>query len=351
MSDFGADIFDPPPPRRRDTTPQTGQPALPPVDPGPGVEAAGGASAKVRRPRKPRKPRSAVAEGEPAAELPTAPAPTTENDVAAAEPPPPARRRARRRTSKTPEPEPTIAAPTVVEPAPTAPETVAKTSPPHESAEAGAAPGAPSAPEPTLAPEGRQDADDPLPRERPTRPKFADAPGHRAFQGQRRPREEPRAQTSSAPTPAAAFSQPTTRPRRVAVLLDLPALQQEARQRGAELSFRKLLPALAGDNRVVAAWCYLPRLHPEIANCAVKAIGFKTRAVADHDDLSRSLSTDVAALPPDVDTIVLSPAGPAQQQLAARLRGDGRHVELAGFLVPPEEQALRLLGRDCVFVP
>ncbi|MBK8100355.1 MAG: hypothetical protein IPK26_24930 [Planctomycetes bacterium] len=135
------------------------------------------------------------------------------------------------------------------------------------------------------------------------------------------------------------------------MLLDLPALQQEARQRGAELSFRKLLPALAGDNRVVAAWCYLPRQTPEIANSAVKAIGFKTRAVTDDNDLSRSLATDVESLPHEVDTIVLAPAGPAQQQLAARLRSDGRNVELAGFLAPPDEQALRLLGRDCVFVP
>jgi hypothetical protein len=99
------------------------------------------------------------------------------------------------------------------------------------------------------------------------------------------------------------------------------------------------------------AVCYLAESAPEILNSAIKAIGFRTRIVPDANAIGERMAADASAVAGDVDTVVLSPAGASQLAIAAELRARGCTVEMAGFLPAVGEQALRLLGRECVFVP
>lgn len=138
---------------------------------------------------------------------------------------------------------------------------------------------------------------------------------------------------------------------RVAVLLDLHHLQEAARSRGAELSFRKLLRNLAGERRVLRAVCYLLRDAPKPAAAAIAASGFEVQLADTDAEVCERMQRDAATLPSGVETLVLAPGTEAQLELRQQLDPELR-IELANF-EPAGSMGLahRQLGRECVFVP
>jgi hypothetical protein len=150
-----------------------------------------------------------------------------------------------------------------------------------------------------------------------------------------------------APTPAAARSDAN---KGLIVLVDLPALQQEAQHQGGELAQRRLLGGIAGGRDVAKALC-------------VHAPGDKLPAgfhgIAANDGLAAGVR--LAALAFEAAAagarILLAPASPPMRQLAEALTVAGHRAELASFgteLAAGAAQRgipLRQLGRECLFVP
>lgn len=153
------------------------------------------------------------------------------------------------------------------------------------------------------------------------------------------------------PAPPAPNAQRPPQPRadapgaRVALLVDLAALHEEARAQGAELSQHKLRNGIANHRPVV------------------RAIGFAAPGAAvptgfDHEPADAGFPGGVrfAAAALELLTVaghlVLAPATPAIVQLAQALRRAGHAVELAGLTaVGHGPEPVRKLGRDCLFVP
>jgi len=139
---------------------------------------------------------------------------------------------------------------------------------------------------------------------------------------------------------------------RVAVFLDLEALQVEARRQGGELSFRKLRKSLSGERAVVHAVCYLPSTAPESTRAAVAACGFTTSVAEAGEQLGMRLAADALAMAGRADTVVIAPGAQLVADLAQALDGKGLKVEVASFDAGAAQGlALRRLGRECIFVP
>lgn len=142
------------------------------------------------------------------------------------------------------------------------------------------------------------------------------------------------------------------RRRRVAVLLDLHHLQEDARSRGAELSFRKILRNIAGERRVLRAVCYLLKEAPRPAAAAIAASGFEVHVLDDDRGIRARMQVDADAMPAGIETVVLCPGTDDQLALGERLAANGMEIETAGF--EPTGgigHRHRQLGRECVFVP
>jgi len=217
-----------------------------------------------------------------------------------------------------------------------------------------------------LPPRERDDRRDP-PRDdrRPQRHEYQHPRHHAERDDRHREREErhhgereerPRAERSER-DPAPSSRQPEARPRsapqaraieQIAVFVNLPELEAEARRNGGELAYRKVLRAVAAGRDVVRAVCALPQGTSAGAQAALRAAGFEllptpAAAVAD------ALATAAAGLLGRVDAIVLAPwSGNVARSLP---RGPER-LEAAGFdgKAPPGSVA-RPLGRDCLFIP
>lgn len=299
MSDFGADIFDqdPTPPKPAG---DAGKPparrrrkavAEPSPEPDPETAAEAPADGVEARPRRKRRGK-AVAAAEPTAEAATGAEVASEalvEDAGAAEAKPPARSRRRRKPAE------------------------------DESAPATAA----AAPAPAPAP---------VPAPAPAPVTLGLSRWTQRLHGSIEPPHE-------------------QRHARVAVLLDLHHLQEAARSRGAELSFRKLLRNLAGERRVLRAVCYLLRDAPKPAAAAIAASGFEVQLADTDAEVCERMQRDAATLPSGVETLVLAPGTEAQLDLRQQLDPELR-IELANF-EPAGSMGLqhRQLGRECVFVP
>jgi len=133
---------------------------------------------------------------------------------------------------------------------------------------------------------------------------------------------------------------------RVGILVDLAALRDQARAKGAELAIHRLRAALAGPRRVVRAISYTPI-------GSTPPSGFESRPTEDRAAAGVRMAIDAMTLLPEVDVLLLAPISTAVRQLAASVRAQGHGVELADFSPAPEDADLpvRQLGRDCLFVP
>jgi hypothetical protein len=154
------------------------------------------------------------------------------------------------------------------------------------------------------------------------------------------PRERP-APAGPQPSPAAAPARPT---HQIAILVDLLALQAEARGQGGELALHRLRTAMAGDRKCRKAVCYATR-------GSTPPHGFELRS---NEDNVGGIGIAAAALEllADGALLALAPPTPAIRQLAAALRKAGHEVELAGFgATDGDNPPMRRLGRECLFVP
>ncbi|HEX5052020.1 MAG TPA: hypothetical protein VFZ65_09630 [Planctomycetota bacterium] len=188
------------------------------------------------------------------------------------------------------------------------------------------------------APAGRQDA---VARERD--------PHHHGRRDERhgpaRGRSEPERPPAQRHEPARTRPTAATATERVAVLVDLDALQADARALNAELTMHRLRAGLGGDRPVVRAVGFVTR-------AATAPNGFEL--VVTGADLGGGIQFAATALGllASAPCLVMAPPSPAIRQLAEVLRGAGHRIELAGFVDKADAgKDVRRLGRDCLFVP
>jgi hypothetical protein len=137
---------------------------------------------------------------------------------------------------------------------------------------------------------------------------------------------------------------------RVGILLDLTALQDEARHHGGELSYRKLRRGIAGDRDVARAVCLLPADAPEAAAAAMTASGFEPRRTSGAE--LAALTTAAGECRSRADVLMVVPATGPMADLVRNQQEQNLPVETAGFAdTPIPGVPHRRLGRDCVFVP
>lgn len=187
--------------------------------------------------------------------------------------------------------------------------------------------------------------------DRPRRSDFREDPSRRGHEfrddGEDRAPRPPRRSYAdfkpATPPPAAPA------PRRIAILLDMSALESEARALGAEISYRNLRGAIAGHDEVVHAVCFATKELPEVGRRVLRAHGF---AIEDCDDMraaAEALSGQLAEARWPVDVIVVAGSSP---RLDVARREDGPEIELAGFGGNGDSRRLhRTLLRNCMFVP
>lgn len=138
-------------------------------------------------------------------------------------------------------------------------------------------------------------------------------------------------------------------PRRIAVLLDLANLTQQAREQGGEIAYRKLRSAIAGHDEVVHAVCFTTRELPEAARRVLTGQGFTIEDCADADACADALLDQASRAQWPVDALVVV-GSRARASLPAAAGGAG--VETAGFDGKGSSgNSDRQLPRSCLFVP
>lgn len=167
------------------------------------------------------------------------------------------------------------------------------------------------------------------------------APDRRGGEPGGRPRPDHSSRPRQPVTPAAGDARAA---QSVAILVDLLALQAEARSQGGELALHRLRRGVVGDRACTKAVCYAPR-------GSTPPNGFELRPNTDNVG-GIGIAAAALELVADGSLLVLAPPSPAIRQLATALRKAGHQVELAGFLAGSDDvQPMRRLGRDCLFVP
>jgi hypothetical protein len=143
--------------------------------------------------------------------------------------------------------------------------------------------------------------------------------------------------------PEPASPRTTTSDGPVVLLVDLDALDAEARRTEREVAPHRLLHGLAGRRRVHQAIALVrgPRMIPR---------GFAAAAASDADGLE-ALTATARQLLGDGHVLVAAPATRVHTELAATLRRDGHEVELVGLSAPKQVAGFRELPRTCLFVP
>lgn len=143
---------------------------------------------------------------------------------------------------------------------------------------------------------------------------------------------------------------------RVAVLVDLAALLEQARTQGGELAFGKLVQHLARRRHLIRAIAYAsPELLVEIGS-ALRGSDLDVHAIATPSDLPVALAVDAMSLASRVDCVVLAPAVDHLAPLAAALRAHGVRIETASFtetggMADDLATARHPLGAESLFVP
>jgi hypothetical protein len=136
----------------------------------------------------------------------------------------------------------------------------------------------------------------------------------------------------------------------VGVVLDFDALCAEARARGGEVSFRKLLRSLADNRPVVHATCFVDAATRPSTRQALLASGFTV--VTKDERTSEVLAEQALGLAARVDALVLAPASPVAGHLLDQLAATGIRLEAASFDgTAPSGTEARRLGRECMFIP
>ncbi|MGA1608610.1 MAG: NYN domain-containing protein [Planctomycetota bacterium] len=143
---------------------------------------------------------------------------------------------------------------------------------------------------------------------------------------------------------------------RVAVLVDVAALLEQARSHGGELAFGKLVQHLARRRHLIRAIAYgSPELLVEVGS-ALRGSDLDVHGIAAPSDLPVALAVDAMSLAARVDCVVLAPAVDNLAPLAAALRAHGVRIETASFteahgMADDLATARHALGAESLFVP
>ncbi len=138
-------------------------------------------------------------------------------------------------------------------------------------------------------------------------------------------------------------------PQRVAVLLDVEALQREARGFGGQVSFSRLLRQAAGPRTVCRAIAYCT---PQSRGTGGVS-GLETSRVDRDADTPVAMAVDAMATAPRVDCVILAPESAASAPLVRALRALGVRVESAGFDARGNSEVAdhQRFGKEALFVP
>lgn len=155
----------------------------------------------------------------------------------------------------------------------------------------------------------------------------------------REPRETPPPRRESAVIPPP----PSRRANTVHVVVDLSALEADARNQGGEVLHKRLLATLGNGREVAGATCFAP---PQ----ARVPAGFDVQPADAGMESGLRFAADAIAASAH-GTVVLAPASPAITALAIALNARGGTVEVVGFTLADGVPGARKLGRDSLFIP
>ena len=135
------------------------------------------------------------------------------------------------------------------------------------------------------------------------------------------------------------------------MFVDVTSLEEQAREQGGEVSYRRLLRNLTGPRPLIRAVAYTDP--SQIADAGrVAASGFEVETIEEGSEAALTLAIDTMGIAPRVDCVVLAPHNPSLEHLAKTLRSQGLRVETAGFTAKDTGfGCYRTLGRDSMFVP
>jgi hypothetical protein len=178
----------------------------------------------------------------------------------------------------------------------------------------------------------------------PSMPPRTPAPAERGARGAE-------AEPKPAWTPAgpASSARPTTTTQRIALFLDVEAIQREARAIGGQVSFSRALRQIAGARTVVRALAYCT---PQSRGTG-GAGGLETVRVERESDTAVAIAVDALATAARVDCVVFAPESAAPAPLIRALRAHGVRVESAGFEARGHTEVAdhQRLGKEALFVP
>ena len=135
------------------------------------------------------------------------------------------------------------------------------------------------------------------------------------------------------------------------MFVDVTALEEQARDQGGEISYRRLMRNLTGPRPLIRAVAYVdPSQTADTGR--VSASGFEVETIEEGSEAALTLAVDTMGIAPRVDCVVLAPHNPRLEHLAKTLRSQGLRVETAGFAAKDTGSGCyRALGRDSMFVP
>lgn len=118
---------------------------------------------------------------------------------------------------------------------------------------------------------------------------------------------------------------------RVAVLMNLERLVDDAREQGGEVAYGKLLQFVARRRHLIRAIAYAQTTTAQSTAPTLRGSGVETQAIGTPSDLPVAIAVDAMALATRVDSVVLVPDAEGLAPLTAALRAHGIRVETAGF--------------------
>ncbi|MEZ5965567.1 MAG: NYN domain-containing protein [Planctomycetota bacterium] len=184
-------------------------------------------------------------------------------------------------------------------------------------------------------------------RTRDDRGPIAPPPPRAVPPGDRTPRPERGGAWAPATPGSGARTTPATQ--RVALFVDVEALQHEAQSLGGQISFSRLLRQITGSRTLARAIAYCAPSSRGTGGVA----GLETVRVEREAHTPVAIAVDALATAPRVDCVVIAPEPLAVSPLVRALRAAGVRVESAGFEARgPSEVADHLrLGKEALFAP
>lgn len=177
----------------------------------------------------------------------------------------------------------------------------------------------------------------------------SDAPRRGRGRGRRRD-DRPRdgeGERQQAPSRGAA---PATQ--RIAIFIDAAALQEQASDQGAQVSFLRMLRDITGNRSVIRSVAYVVEGDDSLDG-ALAGHDIDVESCEDVGAVGVALAVDAVAIAPKVDCVIVASGSRSLAPLARSLRGQGIRVESASFESerPWQGQVHHALGRSCLFVP